>query len=371
MTMKELMGRLAWWWELLLGFWINIVWCPGKDNPADGPSHQPDYENRTPGAPVGYKGPPQPVMPMSRATKCQLRKTCPIGGDAGSEWRNSVGPTMLAASYVLDNTMFGRVRVVATQEGTYLDLTEDLHAVIAKTQGNDLLGAQVWKQLEATTAGLPGGWMQKVWWVGHVAWCEHEGILHFDGKLYVLPEGGAHVEVFWSNHDNPLTGHFGYARTLELIWRKFYWPRLAKEIKVYTKSCTACQQAKPTCHKPYGELQLLQQPWGPYTNISMDFIVGLPPSKCWSKAYNSILVIIDWYTKMVCYVTVRSDIDTPRLAAVFVQKFILAGLGIPDSIVSDWGSVFTSTFWSTVCYHLKVRRRLLTAFHPQTDGQME
>ena len=50
---------------------------------------------------------------------------------------------MLAASYVLDNMMFGRVRVVATWEGAYLDLTEDLHTVIAKTQGNDLLGAQV------------------------------------------------------------------------------------------------------------------------------------------------------------------------------------------------------------------------------------
>ena len=176
--------------------------------------------------------------------------------------------------------------MVATREGAYLDLTEDLHAVITKTQGNDPLGAQVQKQLEATTAGLPGGWTQKVWWVGHVAWCEHEGILHFDGKLYVPPEGGAHAEVLWSNHDNPLGGHFRYARMLELIQRKYYWPHMVKEIKAYTKSCTACQQAKPTCHKPYRELQSLQQPWGPYTDISMDFIVGLPPSKCWSKAYN-------------------------------------------------------------------------------------
>ena len=80
---------------------------------------------------------------------------------------------------------------------------------------------------------------------------------------------------------------------------------------------------------------------------------------------------MDRYTKMACYIVVQSDIDTPGLAAVFVRKFILAGLGVPDSIVSDWGSVFTSTFWSTVCYHLKVRRRLSTAFHPQTDGQME
>ena len=278
---------------------------------------------------------------------------------------------MLAASYVLDDTMFGQVRVAATREGAYLDPTEDLHAVITKTQGNDPLGAQVQKHLEAATAGLPGGWTQKVWWVGRVAWREHEGVLHFDEKLYVPPEGGAHVEVLWSNHDNLLVGHFGYARMLELTQRKYYWPHMAKEIKVYTKSCTACQRAKPTRHKPYRELQLLQQPWEPYSNISMDFIVGLSPSKHWSKAYNSILVIMDRYTKMACYVVVRSGIDAPGLAAVFVQKFILAGPGVPDSIVSDRGSVFTSTFWSAVCYHLKVRRRLLTAFHPQTDGQME
>ena len=69
------------------------------------------------------------------------------------------------------------------------------------------------------------------------------------------------MEMLWSNHDNPLMGHFGYVRTLELIQCKYYWPHMAKEIKVYMKSCTACQQAKPTHHKPYGELQLLQQPW--------------------------------------------------------------------------------------------------------------
>ena len=67
---------------------------------------------------------------------------------------------------------------------------------------------------------------------------------------------------------------------LELIQHKYYWPHMAKEIKAYMKSCTACQQAKPTHHKPYRELQSLQQSWEPYTNISMDFIVGLPLSKC-------------------------------------------------------------------------------------------
>ena len=45
--------------------------------------------------------------------------------------------------------------------------------------------------------------------------------------------------------------------------------------------------------------------------------------------------------------------------------------GPPDSIVSDRGSVFTSEYWSTFCYHLAVKKKLSTAFYPQTDGQTE
>ena len=45
--------------------------------------------------------------------------------------------------------------------------------------------------------------------------------------------------------------------------------------------------------------------------------------------------------------------------------------GLPNSIVTDRGSFYTSKFWSSLCYFLGVKRRLLTAFHPQIDGQTE
>ena len=44
---------------------------------------------------------------------------------------------------------------------------------------------------------------------------------------------------------------------------------------------------------------------------------------------------------------------------------------MPDFIISDRGLVFTSKFWSSLCYFLSIKRRLSTAFHPQTDGQTE
>ena len=39
--------------------------------------------------------------------------------------------------------------------------------------------------------------------------------------------------------------------------------------------------------------------------------------------------------------------------------------------MSDRGSVFTSKFWSSLCYFLGIKQKLSTAFYPQTDGQTE
>ena len=103
----------------------------------------------------------------------------------------------------------------------------------------------------------------------------------------------------------------------------------------------------------------------------MDFITGLPPSSTGiGTAYDSILTIVDRYTKMAKYIPVRTTITAPQLAEVFISN-IVRNFGTPDSIVTDRGSVFTSKFWSSLCYFIKARRRLSTAFHPQTDGQTE
>ena len=101
----------------------------------------------------------------------------------------------------------------------------------------------------------------------------------------------------------------------------------------------------------------------------MDFVIGLPISTNWKgDNYDSILVIIDRLMKMVHYEPVKVTINTLGLAEVILD-IVVWPHGLPDSIVSDRGSLFNSKFWSLLCYFFDIKRRLSTAFHPQTDGQ--
>ena len=126
-------------------------------------------------------------------------------------------------------------------------------------------------------------------------------ILCHEGKIYMLPAGGAWGSVLQSHHDNPLAGHLSHKRTLELIRHQYYWPSMAKDTHSYVTSCNMCQCIKVMSHKPHGELQSLPLPEGVFVEITIDFITNLPLYTQHGHTYNSILIVVNWYTKLVHY----------------------------------------------------------------------
>ena len=97
----------------------------------------------------------------------------------------------------------------------------------------------------------------------------------------------------------------------------------------------------------------------------------MPPSRTGTgEEFNSILVIVDRYTKMTRFLPTRSDTIAPEFAELFHREIELK-YSAPTGIVSDKDSKITSKFWAKVCYHALVKRRLSIAFHPQTDDQTE
>ena len=83
--------------------------------------------------------------------------------------------------------------------------------------------------------------------------------------------------------------------------------------------------------------------------------------------YNIIYVIVNRYTKMALYLSIVKTITVTKLADLFLDE-VVCYFRAPRGIISDYGSIFTSEFWSELYFTTKIKHRLNTAFHPQIDG---
>ena len=79
----------------------------------------------------------------------------------------------------------------------------------------------------------------------------------------------------------------------------------------------------------------------------MDFITQLPSSYVGTRAYDTILVVVDCYTKMARFIPMTTDITTPEFAALFHRNIKLK-YRAPKGIVSDRDTRITSKFWAEV-----------------------
>jgi len=75
----------------------------------------------------------------------------------------------------------------------------------------------------------------------------------------------------------------------------------------------------------------------------MDFITDLPPGKYHGEVVDSILVVVDRYTKMVVYIPTTKRCTSVELAKLLIQD-IVRRYSVPEGIVTDRGSIFTSEY---------------------------
>jgi hypothetical protein len=173
-------------------------------------------------------------------------------------------------------------------------------------------------------------------------------------------------EVISTFHASAIGGYSGTHATYQRIKKLFAWAGLKAQVAEFVWQCDVCQHAKHSNTPPAGLLQPLPPPTGPWRDITMDFVEGLPLS----DGYNVILVIVDRFTKFAHFVPLRHPFTAPSVARAFLDSVVKLH-GMPRSIVSDRDRIFTSHFWKQLFQHLGTKLKFTTAYHPQTDGQSE
>jgi hypothetical protein len=118
---------------------------------------------------------------------------------------------------------------------------------------------------------------------------------------------------------------------------EYFWPTMLEDSFTYYKGCQECQRFGNVQRAPASTMNPITKPW-PFRGRGNDLIGQIyPPS---SKNHKFILVEIDYFTKWVQAIPLKNV--TSKEMIDFVKEHIIYRFGIPHTITTDQGTMFTS-----------------------------
>jgi hypothetical protein len=189
--------------------------------------------------------------------------------------------------------------------------------------------------------------------------------VYFCGKLYIPPDAALHRDIVKSCHNTPTAGHPGQSRTLELVSRHYWWPRVRSFVTEYVSGCDTCQRNNAGVHQNVG-LVPNDVPEGLWQVVGQDLITELPNV----KGFNAIAMFVDHYGKQVHVVPTTDTVDSDEIAEIHHCN-IFRLHGIPQKFISDRGPQFASRVMRALLKQLGVEAEITMAYHPQANGQTE
>nr|GEV22261.1 Ty3/gypsy retrotransposon protein [Tanacetum cinerariifolium] len=128
-------------------------------------------------------------------------------------------------------------------------------------------------------------------------------------------------------HESPMGGHSGVNATVQRVKGLFFWKGISKVVRRVIRDCDVCKRAK---HENVPSPELLQPlpiPDTIFTDISMDFIGGLPMV----KGKDTIFVVVDRLTKYAHFMVLGHPSDILELVLDGVFK---ASRGVGQAVYS-------------------------------------
>jgi hypothetical protein len=142
---------------------------------------------------------------------------------------------------------------------------------------------------------------------------DEEGVLWFKDRLVVPKDRELRNHIMSEAHSSKLSIHPGSNKIYYDLKPYYWWTKMQKEIAAYVARCDTCCRVK-AMHMRAGLLQPLSIPGWKWEEISMDFIIALPPTV---KNHNSIWVIVDRLTKSAHFIPVRVDYRPTNYAELY------------------------------------------------------
>nr|GEU96545.1 reverse transcriptase domain-containing protein [Tanacetum cinerariifolium] len=162
-----------------------------------------------------------------------------------------------------------------------------------------------------------------------------DGTLCLNGRSWLPCYGDLRSVIMHEAHKLKYSIHPGSDKMYQDMKKLYWWPNMKANIATYVSKCLTCARVK-------AEHQRL----------------------------SGLLVIVDRLSKSAHFLPIRENDPLDKLAKLYLNR-IVARLGIPVSIICDRAWRFTSNFWISFQKALGTDISMITAYHPETDGQSE
>ena len=170
------------------------------------------------------------------------------------------------------------------------------------------------------------------------------------GRRVIIPPAGREY-VLEELH----AGHPGISRMKSLARSYMWWPGVDVDLEAKVKSCAACQQnQKSLPQAPLHPWELPEQPW---SRVHVDYagpFLG-----------RIFLLLNDVHSKWMEICSVNA-----ATSQVMIEKHrtIFATHELPQTVVSDNGTVFTSVEFQEVLSKNGIRHVTTSPYHPASNG---
>jgi len=197
-------------------------------------------------------------------------------------------------------------------------------------------------------------------------WNEHHALYRQTpcGNQLVIPMS-SRERVLTLEHHATVAAHPGMNQMCYTMRKAYYWPSMLTDILPTITKCTTCAQNLLALRQHTTHLTLFPATEH-LTELSVDIFGPIPASK---KKTRFVLVVTDLFAKPTKCVAFRRN-TAMSVASAIIDAWVSA-YGPPDRILSDQGPQFMSNFFNALSQMLGIETVRTTAYHPQTNGQVE
>ncbi|KAM1596851.1 hypothetical protein ACFX1Z_031812 [Malus domestica] len=182
-----------------------------------------------------------------------------------------------------------------------------------------------------------------------------------DGLLLLCLGPQESAQAITEVHEGVCGAHQSGRKMRWLLRRHdYFWPRILKDCIEFTRGCIQCQIHGPIQRVPAKSLHSVTKPW-PFRGWAMDVISKITPSSGAAK-HVWILVATDYFTK---WVKEKSYVElTSKEVCDFIEEHIVTRFGVPETIITDNGTIFTAERFKEYMASLKIRFEQSTPYYP-------